>query len=307
MLSKLSKPKLAVLALILANVIWGATSPIFKWSLEDTTPFTFGFIRFFLATLILLPFTIHKLRVSTGAIIKIAVISYLGLFLHITYLLFGLEISASINAPIIGSSAPVFLIIGAMFFLKEKPKKRVIFGTSISLIGVLVIILQPLIETGLDSSILGNIFFLLSMICAVLYALLMKKFNLKYPISTITFWLFAITALTYFPFFLWESQSVDWAQQMTPQALMGILYGALFTSVIAYFCYNLALRYVVANETGIFFYVDPIVAILVAIPLLGEKITTVFVIGSILVIFGIFIAERRLHFHPLHLLRKSVR
>lgn len=300
---KLSKPKLAVLALILANVIWGATSPIFKWSLEDTTPFTFGFIRFFLASLILLPFVIHKLKISLNALIKIAIISYLGLFLHITYLLFGLELSASINAPIIGSSAPIFLIIGAMLFLKEKPKKRVIFGTSISLIGVLIIILQPIIETGLDGSVLGNIFFLLSMICAVIYALLMKKFHLPYHISTITFWLFAITALTYFPFFLWESQSANWIQQLTPQALTGILYGAAFTSVVAYFCYNFALRYLVVNETGIFFYADPIVAILVAIPLLGEKITTVFVVGSLLVFLGIFVAERRFHFHPLHLLK----
>lgn len=304
MLTKLSKPKIAVIVLILANVIWGATSPIFKWSLEDTTPFTFGFIRFFFATLILLPFALHKLKVSFSALIKIAIISYLGLFLHITYLLFGLELSASINAPIIGSSAPIFLIIGSMLFLREKPKKRVVFGTFVSLLGVIVIIIQPLIETGLDSSILGNIFFLLSMICAVLYAILMKKFHLRYDLVTITFWLFAITALTYFPFFLWESQNTtDWMQQLTPQALGGILYGAVFTSIIAYMCYNFALRYMVANETGIFFYVDPIVAILVAIPLLEEKITTIFVIGSILVFLGIFIAEKRFHFHPIHKLR----
>jgi drug/metabolite transporter (DMT)-like permease len=300
---KLSKAKLAIIALILANVIWGATSPIFKWSLEDTSPFTFGFIRFMIATLIILPFTIHKLKISAGALVKLMAVAYLGLFLHITYLLFGLELSPSINAPIIGSSAPIFLIIGAMIFLREKPKRRVILGTVVSLIGVLFIIFQPIIETGLDGSLLGNIFFLLSMITAVIYVILLKKFNLHYDIRTITFWLFAITTFTYFPFFLWESQGVNLMAQMTPQALFGTLYGALFTSVIAYLCYNFALKYVVANETGIFFYVDPVVAIIVAIPLLHEKITTLFVIGSILVFLGIFVAERRIHFHPIHKLR----
>lgn len=300
---KISKVKVAILALIVANVIWGATSPIFKWSLQDTDPFTFGFIRFFIAALVILPFTIHKLKISMNAFMKLLAISYLGLFLHITYLLFGLELSSSINAPIIGSSAPVFLIIGSMFFLREKPKSRLIFGTLVSLAGVLLIILQPVLETGLDASLLGNIFFVLSTLTAVMYALLLKRFHLPYDIRTITFWLFVITAATYFPLFLWESQGQNFMRDVTPQALVGIVYGAIFTSAIAYACYNFALRHVVTNETGIFFYVDPVIAILVAIPLLGEKITPLFLFGSLLVFLGIFLAERRIHFHPLHKLR----
>ena len=299
----ISKTKLAIIALVVANIIWGATSPIFKWSLQDTDPFTFGFIRFLLAALLILPFTIHKLKVSTGAMIKLFAISYLGLFLHITYLLFGLELSSSINAPIIGSSAPVFLIIGSMFFLKERPKHRVIMGTIVSLAGVLLVILQPVIESGLDGSLLGNIFFVLSTITAVIYALLLKHFKMPYDIRTITFWLFAITAFMYFPFFLWESQGSSFLNQITSQAMIGIIFGAVFTSAIAYACFNFALKYIVANETGIFFYVDPVIAIMVAIPLLGEKITPLYLAGSILVFLGIFVAEKRIHFHPLHKLR----
>ena len=302
---KLSKTKLAVIALIIANVIWGAASPIFKWSLVDFDPFTFGFLRFFLAALIILPFTIHKLRISMNAFVKLFVISYLGMFLHITYLLFGLEISQSINAPVIGSSAPVFLILGSILFLGEKPKKKMLLGTFFSLVGVLLIILQPILVVGFDGSILGNIFFIFSMLTAVIYAILLKKFRLPYDLKTIMFWIFAIAAFTYLPFFLWETKGVDVFAQMTPQALFGTIYGGLFASVIAYICFSYALRYLVANEVGIFFYVDPIIALIIAVPLLGEQITPLFIIGSFLVFLGIFIAENRIHFHPIHKLREK--
>lgn len=299
----LSKQQLAVIALIIANIIWGATSPIFKWSLQDSDPFTFGFFRFFIAALIILPFTIHKLKINADAFIKIFVISYLGLFLHITYLMFGLELSASINAPIIGTSAPIFIIFGSILFLKEKVKKKVIAGTLVSLTGVMLIILQPIFDAGFDGSLLGNFFFFLSMLTAVIYVLLLKRLKLPYSITTITFWLFAITTFTYLPFFLWESQGTNFLNEFTPQSLTGILFGGVFTSAIAYGCYNFAVKHMVTNETGIFFYMDPIVAVLVAMPLLGERVTLFYIIGSILVFIGIFIAEKRIHFHPVHKLR----
>jgi histidyl-tRNA synthetase len=41
------------------------------------------------------------------------------------------------------SAGPVILIIGSFFYLKEKLKKKVVAGTTISLLGVLVIVLMP--------------------------------------------------------------------------------------------------------------------------------------------------------------------
>ncbi|MBI3559214.1 EamA family transporter, partial [Candidatus Gottesmanbacteria bacterium] len=48
-----------ILALIIANIIWGATSPIIKFSLANIPPMSLAFIRFLLAAFLLYPF-IHK-------------------------------------------------------------------------------------------------------------------------------------------------------------------------------------------------------------------------------------------------------
>lgn len=304
---RLHKFQLAILAIICTNLIWGASHPIFKWALEDIPPFTLAFFRFFIASLILLPFTIHHLKISHSALLRLSLLSFLGFFLHIALLLFGLKLSSSVNAPIIASSAPIFLIIGSFFMLKEKIKVKTAIGTLISLFGVIIVVLQPLLNNGFDSSIIGNILFILATLSLVLYTLLLKEYNLPYSSRTITFWMFALSTLIFFPFFLWESSFNPVVAVFTYKGIFAILFGAIFTSVIAYVFYNYAIKRVHTSEVGVFLYIDPIVTALIAIPLLGERITPLFLLGSFFVFLGIFIAEGRLQYHPIHKLRQPPR
>jgi drug/metabolite transporter (DMT)-like permease len=62
-------------------------------------------------------------------------------------------------------------------------------------------------------------------------------------------------------------------------------------------------RYIRTSEVGIFGYIDPIATVLIAYPLLGEGITISFILGALFVFLGIYLAEGRIHYHPLHLLR----
>jgi drug/metabolite transporter (DMT)-like permease len=58
------KRKLAIIALIISNTIWGAASPIFKWSLQNVHPFTLAYLRFALAVFVLFPFVYKDLRLK---------------------------------------------------------------------------------------------------------------------------------------------------------------------------------------------------------------------------------------------------
>lgn len=303
---KLSKLHLAVLAIIITNIIWGASSPIFKWALQDIPPFSFAFLRFLLAALLLLPFTIHTLHIKRSDITKLMLLSFFGFFIHISLLLFGLTISNSINAPIIASSAPVFLFLGSIFFLKEKINKKILYGTVISLLGVMVIILRPLFDTGLDGSITGNLLFVISTLSFVVYTLLLKDYKFPYSAATVTFYLFMFATVIFFPFFLWETSQGTMEMTLTGRSMLGILFAAVLTSVVGYVFYNFALKHIRASETGIFLYIDPVITVLIAGPLLGEQVTLPFMIGSVLVFLGIFVAERRLQYHPIHKLKRRL-
>ena len=301
---KFNKAFLAITALILANFIWGAASPIFKWTLHDIQPFTFAFIRFVLASLVLFPFAAHRLKIRKQDWLFLGIAGIMGMAFQIAYLFAGLKLASSIDAPIISSAAPVFLILGSMLFLHEKPKKKVVRGTVISLIGIGLIILRPVFEHGMGSSIVGNLFFIASMIFSVVYTLAMKEVARRYSPFVLTFWVFVIAAVAISPLVIFESVRNPVLVTFDQRTVLGILFGGLLSSASGYLLHAFGVKYISANETGVFSYVDPVIAVIIAKPLLGETITTSFVIGAFLVFLGIFISEGRIHYHPFHLLHK---
>jgi drug/metabolite transporter (DMT)-like permease len=300
---KLSKSQLAILAIIFANIIWGAAPPIFKWSLDSIQPFTLGFIRFYIASVLLLPFTWRHLKVARKDITLLLLISFVGVPVHIGIFLAGLQYAPSINVPIIGSAGPIFIIIASTFLFHERQRKKVILGTLVSLAGVLMIILRPVIEHGFDSAIIGNLFFLFSTFASIMHLFLLKKIMHAYSSLTITFWTFLIGSMFFLPMLLWEMSSPNFAFTVNFHSVIGVLYGGLLSSGLSWLLLAFAVKQLAASEIGIFTYIDPIVTALVAMPLLGEQITFSYLLGTVMVFLGIFLAEGRLHYHPIHKLK----
>jgi drug/metabolite transporter (DMT)-like permease len=231
---------------------------------------------------------------------KIFLLALTGITFNIGLYYLGLSLSQSINAPIIASMIPVFLIFGSIIFLHEKLKLKALSGTIVSLIGVGIIIFRPIHQLSTAGSILGNIYLLLSVISLVSYTILLKKFKLKYHSSTIIFWIFFIATITFFPAFIFENHKASIHQVLSFQGSLGILYGAILSSLVGQVFYNYSVKYLNANEIGIFTYLQPVVTALVAIPLLHEQITFFYLLGSLFVFLGLFIAELKLHYNLFH-------
>ena len=87
---------------------------------------------------------------------------------------------------------------------------------------------------------------------------------------------------------------------MSSRGWVGIIFGLLFSSGVAYLAQNYALIKLKAQEIAVFGYIMPVVAVLVAIPLLGEFPDIFFVIGAVLIFIGVFISERHPHFQKMH-------
>lgn len=290
----------AILALIIANIIWGAASPIFKWSLGSIPPFTLAILRFGLAGIILFPFVHQKIDlIRKKDILKIIVFGLSGVTINISFFFWGLKLAPAINAAILASTEPLILLLLGWFFLKEYVQKIEIFGTLISFIGILTIVLSPFLGqvSNAELTIVGNLFLFVAVLGAVGQAFFGKQLFKNNEPLPITFLSFFIGALSFFPLFLLEFwQNPAWLRELQVPGLVGILYGVIFSSTIAYSLYNFGLSKIEASEAGIFTYLMPITSILIAVPFFGEKITLPFVFGSILVFLGILIAEKKLFF-----------
>lgn len=296
----MSNYKKAIIALIVANIIWGAGAPIFKWSLQGISPLMLAFCRFFIPVLILLFFYKHIQRIKLRDSLYIILLGVLICTFNIGFFFMGLLYAPSINSPVIGSSGPILILLGSIFFLREKPTKKVLLGNIVGLAGVLFIVLEPFLQVHQKYSLFGNFLFLLSTIAGVLGTLVSKKLTKKYNTTTLTFWTFCIATITLLPIPLNEISTSTMSLHINIPALIGIAFGGVFSSLLAYSLFYWGLSRIKASETSVFTYIDPVAAILIAAPLLHEFPTPIYIFGSVLVFFGIYVAEGRLHWHPLH-------
>jgi len=300
----LSKKQQAVIALIITNIIWGAAAPIFKWSLQNIHPFTLAFLRFAIASAILFPFAIREVNIERKDIPQIFLLSFFGITVNISFFFLALTRTASINAPIIGSAAPLFIILASVFFLKEKLKMRVLFGACMGFIGIFLIVARPIIESGFDSSVVGNLFLIVATIGSIIHVILTKEIDRKHKPIALAFCSFVIGAFTFLPMLTQEVAVYGFLKNLTMAGIVGIIFGGVFSSALAYFLFYWSMQNISASEAGLFTYLDPIIAVLIAVPLLGEIPTTTYIVGSLLIFGGIYTAEGRVHYHPLHLLKK---
>jgi len=301
-----------IVCLIIANIIWGAAAPVFKFSLSNIPPFTLAFIRFFFASFLFLPFLRkeHFLSLNWNYFWKIILgLSVFGVFINITFFFLGLQRTESINAPVIASSGPVFLFIFSILFLREKPKWKVLLGMMVALVGAMVIIFEPFFlgqETKIELNQLeGNFFLLLATLGAVFYPLIIKSVLEKVNSYLVTFIGFFFGSLLFLPFVFLEFKTWN-LNQLNSAGWIGIIFGVFLSSALAYFLYSYGLSKIKTQEVGLFTYIDPVVAVIIAIPLLSEYPSILFLIGAGFVLLGIFIAEKRIHYHPFLKIKKAL-
>ncbi len=293
----------AYLAVIFANLIWGAASPIFKYALTDMPPFTLAFMRFFFAGLLFLPFILKSMHRIKGKHLTHVILGGIwGVTVNVSFFFMGLNMASSINAPLIGALGPLILYVLSLFILKEKPHPQIVKGMLFAFVGVLIIIFAPLLrsnstqasEYSIASQVTGNIFFVLAMLGATFHVIHTKKIAAKVDPITITGIQFLVGAITFIPFMTSELQTWSFVS-LTQRSWVGIIYGIFFSSALGYVTHNYAIKKLPAQKVGIFSYMMPVVAVLVAIPLLGEYPDLFFIIGSVCVVIGIFISERNPH------------
>lgn len=302
-----------VVALIITNIIWGAAAPLFKFALENIPPFTLAFIRFFFAGILFLPFVLFRnYTLTKKQLFQICLGAFFSITINISFFFLALPKTDSINAPIIASSQPIFLFILSILFLKEKFHKKILWGISVSFIGVLIIILSPLLlnhQTTLlqkETALEGNLFLVIATFGGITQAIIIKKVLKEVNHFVVSCISFLFGAITFVPLMIPELQRWSFSQ-LNGQGWTGIIFGVFFSSALAYGLFMYGISKLDAQEVGIFSYIDPVIAILIAIPLLGEYPTPIFFIGTLFVFLGIILAEGRLHWHPIHRIKNYLK
>ncbi|OGE03625.1 hypothetical protein A3B51_01310 [Candidatus Curtissbacteria bacterium RIFCSPLOWO2_01_FULL_41_18] len=288
------------LLLVFASIIWGATAPIMKLTLQQIPVFSLAFIRMAVAAIILGVLISKKLRVQKQHYITFFWAAITGVTLNLAFFFIGLKLTEAILAAFLVASVPIFTMVAAHFYLKEHFTLRLILASTIAFAGIAIIIGK---FDGPQSAtqILGNILLLLATLSWVAHEIIAKKLLKVYDGGTVAFYSMAIGATTFAPLFIWEYlANPAWINKVNFQGIAGLLYGIFFASLLAYWAWQNGLKLLPAGQAAFFFYLAPISGSILSIILLNEKITPSLVIGGILIAIAVYLAERKRRTHPLH-------
>lgn len=290
----LSKP-LPYLALIIANLIWGANFVVAKITLQEFPPSTLGFLRFALASLFLVPFFLvetKQVKVKKEDLVKLVSIGILMITLNITLFFEGIKRTTAIDASVLTLIIPMLSVLLGWTVLKEKIYLINLLGISLGLIGTLVIIGLPQILTGniQPERILGNALIILASIIWVIGAIISRQMLLKYPSLIVTAIAFLVGSVTlFFPALKEYLQDPNWPSQVSVLGLLGLMYMTILSSVSAYFLFEWGLAKVGVIKADLFQYIEPAIASILAVTILGEVITVPFLIGLVFIAVGVFL------------------
>ena len=176
--------KLAYVLLVLTTLFWSGNFVVGKAaSMFDIPPFTLNFYRWFLAGIILLPFTLKEILQKKSYILNnigffiILGITSITIFNSAVY--YSLYYMQVISGVLMISTIPVWIIFISSILGIEKTNKFQIFGVILSLLGVLFIITKSDLNLikNLDFN-KGDLIMASGMFAWALYSALLKKKNL---------------------------------------------------------------------------------------------------------------------------------
>lgn len=296
------KRHLPYIALVTAAILWGANTPVMKYTLASVPLFTLAFLRFFLGALLLLPFMYKQINYEKKDWFPLFLSAFLGVTVIITLYFLGLRMTSALNSGIIGGTQPIVLLIFGYIFLQEKITRRMMIGSGIALFGLCVVIGKGMFIQGFDISPIGDALIFISHIAFAAYVTLSKELTHKYSALALTFFFFLIGSLFFIPGVIFEYMANPaWISQVPLPAYGGIFYGIVFSAVIAFCLWQYGLAKVSEGQIGFFLYISPVVSSVLAITILGDQLTEEFLIGTLLICIGLIVSQAHLHHKkPLH-------
>lgn len=265
-----------------------------KIGLLKIPPLSFVFLRFLLASIILIPPLVSR-KESLKNLIGLALLSLLATA-NITFFVLGVKATTATIGGILYGGVPLLTGLMAHFLGTERLTVRKTLGVVIGFIGVGILVFLPVLEQGKEFSgdFKGNILIGMGVICWSFYMVFSKKAQRKHSPFVLTSFSILITTMVLLPFFLLETKThYAWWNDVTLAGLTSVIYVALFGTIASYLLFQYAIKHGGSVFASMTFYLMPIFAFLTAFFLLGERLTSRLVFGGALSLLGIFLTTRK--------------
>jgi drug/metabolite transporter (DMT)-like permease len=280
---------------LFAVIVWGASFIATKIALQEISPITIVWLRFLLGVIILGMAVVLRKQFALPKSKEwgyFALLGFLGITFHQWLQSNGLQTSEAGTTAWIVSTTPVFMALLGWFLLKERLVWMKTAGILLAFMGVLVVVSKGdfrSISIGKFGAP-GDILILISAVNWAVFSALSRRGLKSHPASLMMFyvmsfgWLF--TSLLFF-----TTTGFREIGQLTPHGWMAVAFLGIFCSGLAYIAWYDALKALTTAQTGVFLYIEPLVAVVVAFFILAEAITLASLLGGAVILFGVWLVN----------------
>ncbi len=279
-----------------ANVMWGLMSPVAKFVMVGgaVTPLVVTDLRITGAMVLfwIASFFQKPERVAPKDLLKLLGASLLAIVFNQGCFIFGVGLTSPVDASIITTSMPLLAMVLAAIYLKEPITGKKVLGIAVGAAGALLLILgsHQVSEAKAAGNhyIWGDLLVLLAQFSYALYFVLFKNFVNKYSLITIMKWMFTYAFICALPFSYNDLLHTEWKSLQGTEigALVFIVVGSTFISYVLIVIGQKNLRPTVA---GMYNYVQPLVASIVAVCWGMDTFNFVKIISVALIFGGVYL------------------
>ena len=291
------------LVAFLVVVVWGTTFVFTKLLLiVGLSAAQIFVLRFIVAYVLLLGYSLTKKTFRLFASSLKDELLMVGLGVTGGSLYFLTENSAMIyttttNTSLIVCLCPLFAtLLIALFYRSERLNGVQIAGTLMAALGVVVVVLNG--HFVLHLSPLGDSLAFAACLCWAVYSLLMIPAVKRYDTVFITRKVFIYGLLSMMPYFLVRPEMPSPALVFRPDVLAILLFLGCVASMTCFLLWNWVIRKLGAVVVTNYVYLNPVVTVLFAWLVLSERATLFFVIGTLLILTGMYLCNKKKNGFP---------
>ncbi len=283
-----------IFALAAVGIIWGTTFLGIRVAVETIPPWFVTSIRQGLAGIIMMTILLFKKElkwIGWENLKHQLVPSILMVVVANGFTTIAEQTLPSGLASVISALSPILIFLGSILFGLQKMSLRGFIGVIIGFSGV-VFIFKDGLSSFLDADYrIGMIFMAFAISSWAAGTIYIKTHaNKSNNIVLNLFYQFTSASCIQLVLAFIFSPNPD-LSSWSSRSILAALYLSIFGSVIAFFCYNYALKHVTAVQVSILSYINTIIAVFLGWLLLDEIITIDFLIATALIILGVFIVN----------------
>jgi len=281
------------LAIILTTACWGFNFVITKSAAgndpEQFRIFIYNIIRFALSSALL--FLTIRLqgrspRIGKADILRIAGLSFVGIFLYQVLYMVGQTLTSASNIGIIYSFMPLLILVVSVAAKVERPTAFTIAGVLLGCFGLVMI----LFEGGKLSLDIGSFLFLCACLCFASYAVFGKPILDRIPPVILMAWILLFGTLYQLPLALWQLPHQSWSD-LTGRNILYVFLAAILSQYIGYTLFYFSISRLGPSRSGVYTNLTPVFTLFFAVLIRGETIASVQIAGLAVIIAGIGITK----------------